>query len=543
MLSSKLNVTLLTTLLKKHGIKDIVICPGSRHISLVHNVATDPFFKCYSVIDERVAAFFAMGVALRSGKPCVVTCTQGSAILDMHTAVSEAYYQKIPLLLISTDKSKPFIEQMDGLTIDQNNLFKRMAKMEVELPLIDDDSNKEQYWYCTRLINQALAAVNRRPFGPVHINIPISDGLGAIEAQEPKVEPFEYGCFGRAMELINSKKKRLLIIGQRQNRIILEKGLAEKLEKNYIIFNEHLSNVNGLTLGSSIELVLNANNFAQFEPELVISFGGHIVADKIKTMLRQSKTVQHIQINDRDEFNDTFMHLRMLVHTDLGGQEILEKLAEASTPLDEGYKNYVFDKCKGSRDLDFEYCHMHVIKKVLHTVKEDGYIHMANSSPVRYAEFFNIPSNATYLCNRGVNGIDGSMSTAMGFAQGTKGNNYVITGDLSFFYDINGFWHDHVPSNVKIIIINNNGGEVFAPIKGFDKLDDKVKYYILTQHGTTAEHACKTYGLEYFKADKDSFESSFQAMESCNKACVLECFTDIKHDVEQLNKFIAQVNK
>ena len=541
MLSRKLNVTLLSTLMKKHGISDVVVCPGSRHITFVNNMASDPFFKLYSVIDERAAAFFAIGLSLQSGRPAAVTCTQGSAILVMHTAVSEAHYQKVPLLLISTDMHKGYIEQMDGLTTDQHNLFKKLAKMEVELPLVDDNRDPDLTWQCSNMINQALAMVKSRPWGPVHINIPISEGIDDFRAPEPQVIPYERGCFKRALEIINHRKKRVLYIGQRTTKLNLDPELVKKLEERYIIYNEHLSNINGFTLGASLDLMLlNPDNYKMAFPDVVVSFGQHMVNPKVKDMLRKSDCV-HIQINDRDEFNDTFKHLKLLVFSEEPGLEVLKKLAEAE-PMDQDYKKAIFEKCQGIRDHDFPYCEMAVIKKVLHSVRDDEYVHVSNSSPAKYAEYFTMPSTATYLCNRGINGIDGSMSTFMGYAQHAKTNNYMITGDLSFFYDVNGFWHNYIPDNAKIILINNHGGEIFRPFPNFDKLDEQTKYLILSKHKANAKHVCETYGMEHYEAhDQQSFDSAWQAFKDSKKAAVLECFTEIDRDIEELNKYFAEI--
>ena len=181
MYSDKKNILQLVALLKEYDIRNIVLCPGSRNAPIVHTLANHPFFQCYSVTDERSAGFFATGLALQSGKPAAVCCTSGTALLNIHPAVAEAFYQQVPLVVISADRPSAWIGQMDGQTLPQPGVFNSLVKKSVNLPEIHTD---EDEWYCNRLVNEALLELNHHGKGPVHINIPVSEPLFEITTEE-----------------------------------------------------------------------------------------------------------------------------------------------------------------------------------------------------------------------------------------------------------------------------------------------------------------------------------------------------------------------
>ena len=180
MYSDKRSILQLAALLKAHKIRKIVLCPGSRNAAIVHTLANIEDFTCYSVTDERSAGFFAIGLSLQGGGPAAICCTSGSALLNLHPAVSEAFYQQIPLIIISADRPAAWIGQMDGQTLPQPNVFGNLVKMSVNLPEVNTD---EDEWYCNRLINEAILETNHHGKGPVHINVPLSEPIYRFTAK------------------------------------------------------------------------------------------------------------------------------------------------------------------------------------------------------------------------------------------------------------------------------------------------------------------------------------------------------------------------
>ena len=189
--SDKENILQLVALLKAHEVRNIVLCPGSRNTPLTHTIANHPFFTCHAVTDERSAGFFALGLSLNGGKPAAVCCTSGTALLNIHPAVAEAYYQQIPLVVISADRPAAWIGQMDGQTLPQPGVFGSLVKCSVDLPEIHTDEDR---WYCNRLVNEALLELNHHGKGPhtENVNSERTDG-NVIERKEWHGQSFMLG--------------------------------------------------------------------------------------------------------------------------------------------------------------------------------------------------------------------------------------------------------------------------------------------------------------------------------------------------------------
>ena len=189
MFSNINNVNILTKVLASHGVRRVVVCPGSRNAPMVHNFNEMEHITCYPVTDERSAGFVAMGIALGDSTPfpdpVAVCVTSGSALLNLYPAVCEAYYQKLPVIVISADRPEAWIGQQDGQTLPQANVFGTMVNKSVNLPIV---TSEEQAWYCERLVNEAIYDCMYRKVGPVHINIQIPEPLYQFTVAElPKV--------------------------------------------------------------------------------------------------------------------------------------------------------------------------------------------------------------------------------------------------------------------------------------------------------------------------------------------------------------------
>ena len=248
MYSDKKNILQLVALLRAHGVTKVVLCPGSRNAPIVHTLAGHPDFTCYSVTDERSAGFFAIGLALQGGTPAAVCCTSGTALLNLHPAIAEAYYQKVSLVVISADRPAAWINQMDGQTLPQPGVFRSLVKKSVDLPEIHTD---EDEWYCNRLLNEALLELNHHGKGPVHINVPVSEPLFQFTAEslpEVRVITRYQGLnvydrdYDGLIDRLNKYNRRMMIVGQMNLIYLFEKKYSKMLYKQFAWFTEHLGN-------------------------------------------------------------------------------------------------------------------------------------------------------------------------------------------------------------------------------------------------------------------------------------------------------------
>ena len=248
MYSDKKNIQELVALLEAHKVRKIVLCPGSRNAPIVQTIVNHSYFSCTSVTDERSAAYIALGLALNGGEPVAVCCTSGTALLNMHPAVAEAYYQQVPLVVISADRPEAWIGQMDGQTIPQPNAFGKLVKSSVNLPEVRSDEDK---WYCNRLVNEALLELYHHGRGPVHINVPISEPLfdfNTTELPSARVITRYEGLnmynreYDDLIEKLNGYSKRMMIAGQQMMIYMFEKRTGKALQRNFVWLSEYLSN-------------------------------------------------------------------------------------------------------------------------------------------------------------------------------------------------------------------------------------------------------------------------------------------------------------
>ena len=335
MYSDKKNILQLVALLIEHNIKKIVLCPGSRNSPIVHTIANHPFFSCYPVTDERSAAFFAIGLALHGGSPAAVCCTSGSALLNIHPAVSEAFYQQVPLVVISADRPGAWIGQMDGQTFPQPGVFGSQVKKSVNLPEIHTD---EDEWYCNRLINEALLELNHHGKGPVHINVPISEPLFRFTTEElPKVRVITryqgLNVYDREytglIERLNNYNRRMIVAGQMNLIYLFEKKYSKLLYKHFAWLTEHTGNktIPGIPVKNfdAALYALPEEKLEKMVPDLLITYGGHIVSKRLKQFLRKHPPREHWHVSLSGEVTDLYGSLTTVIEMD--PFEFLEKIA------------------------------------------------------------------------------------------------------------------------------------------------------------------------------------------------------------------------
>ena len=343
MYTDKKNILQLVALLEAHGVKKIVLCPGSRNIPLVHTLSTHSSFTCYPVTDERSAGFFAIGLALNGGGPAAVCCTSGTALLNLHPAVAEAFYQNVPLVVISADRPAAWIGQMDGQTLPQPGVFSNLVKKSVNLPEIYTD---EDEWYCNRLINEALLETHHHGKGPVHINVPVTEPIFRFTVEslpEVRVITRYQGLnvydrdYNELIKRLNQYQKRMIIVGQMNLIYLFEKKYSKLLYKHFAWLTEHISNqtIPGIPV-KNFDVALYAmdeDTQEKMVPELLITYGGHVVSKRLKNFLRKNPPKEHWHVSADGEVIDLYGSLTTVIEMD--PFEFLEKIAfllENKTP-------------------------------------------------------------------------------------------------------------------------------------------------------------------------------------------------------------------
>ena len=555
MYSDKKSILQLAALLKAHGVRKMVLCPGSRNAAIVHTFANIEDFTCYSITDERSAGFFAIGLSLQGGEPAAVCCTSGSALLNLHPAVAEAYYQQIPLIVISADRPAAWIGQMDGQTLPQPHVFGSLVKMSVNLPEVHTE---EDEWHCNRLINEAILETTHHGKGPVHINVPISEPIYRFTAKElPEVRVITryqgLNVYDRdykeLIEKLNGYQKRMVVVGQMTLIYQFNKKFIKPLSKNFAWLTEHLSNqtIPALPIKNFDVAIsgMDEERQEQMAPDLLITYGGHIVSKQLKKYLRTHKPKEHWHITPDGKVADLFGCLTTVIEMD--PFEFLEKIAFMLDGKPTNYPMVWENWCKNHPSPELPYSQISVTGDLIKALPAPCALHLANSSTVRYAQLFPLSNDVEVCCNRGVNGIEGSLSSALGYAVASDKLNFVIIGDLSFFYDMNALWNTHFHNNLRILVLNNEGGEIFHTLPGMDKSGGTSRKFITAEHHTSARGWAEERGFLYMNAtDDEEWQEAlktFASPEEHPQPMLLEVWTNKDEDTQLLREYYKSLKK
>lgn len=515
MTSDKKNISLLTDIFVKKGLSDIVISPGSRNAPIILAFANRPEIKALSIVDERSAAFFALGMAQQMGKTVAVACTSGSAALNYAPAIAEAYYQKIPLLILTADRPPELIENGDGQTIRQKNVFSNYIKASFELAT--DIETAEQFAAAEKIINQAIDATLWPEAGPVHINVPFREPLYNVVDEQihgseksfrvslKSISDNELSIFAKKF---NANKKVLIIAGQGKRDEEFNNVLTKIAKFDQVaVLTETTSNLHGGQFIDCIDNVvstINDNEAGAFQPGLIISFGGQVVSKMIKSFLRKNPSAEHWHISPSGEKMDTYFCLTETIIQDSRKffallSPFLENKDSDFSDTWQSRKKLVTER-RAEYLLSIPYSDLQVFDFLLKNIPNGSNLHLGNSTPVRYSQLFGSSEKFDYFSNRGVSGIDGQVSTTAGAAFFSSKTNTIITGDLGFFYDSNALMNHYLKPNLKIVVINNGGGGIFRFIDGPASTPQLEKFFEV-KHNWKAEKIAESFGLNYYKTD------------------------------------------
>lgn len=534
------------------GIKNIIISPGSRNAPLTIGFVKNPEFKCYSITDERCAAFFALGIAQQTQKPTAVICTSGSALLNYYPAFAEAFYSQIPLIVISADRPQSKIDIGDGQTIRQENVFKNHSLYNANLT---EDASVENDLKINKAINKAFAKK-----GPVHINAPFEEPLyqtvsklgvdvmisAFAKVTQRKISIDEIIEF---TNIWNKSKKKLILIGENKPNAI-DASIIESLAKDnsIVVMTETTSNLHHPSFLNNIDTIItpfSTTDFKNFRPDILITFGGMVVSKRIKASLRKHQPKHHWHIDTWRAYN-TFGCLTK--HFKVDPNQFFKQFLPFTIEIKSDYHSTLagiaaLRKAKHQAYLaKIPFSDFKAFETILQRLPENSQLQISNSSAIRYAQLFDINSSIEIFCNRGTSGIDGSTSTAIGAALANEKQTILITGDIGFLYDSNALWNEYTPKNFKIILINNGGGGIFRILPGHEETPVFNKFFE-TSHCLTAEYLAKMYGFEYHIAsDENSLSKNLKALFTQNdKPSILEIFTPTRDNDKILLQYFREL--
>ncbi len=533
---------------KAKGLNEIVISPGSRNAPLIIGFVNNPNFKCYSIADERCAAFFAIGLAQQLRKPVVLVCTSGSALLNYYPAFVEAFYSQIPLIVLSADRPLNKIDIGDGQTIRQENVFVNHSLFNANLDENFSDINE------LKIIKAILCAIENK--GPVHINAPFEEPL--YETVDKLSITINTNFLDNKKEINsiknlenfatswNTSSRKMILVGVNEPNSISSEVIKKLVTDPSVVFlTEATSNLHHSSFFTSIDTLITPfsnDDFENFCPEILVTFGGMVVSKRIKSFLRKYQPKQHWHIDTLRAY-DTYGALTK--HFETTAQYFFDGFLPLTVPFNSDY----FQKWNNLNDFRqikhklylsrIPFSDFHVFDCILASLPDNIHLQISNSSAIRYAQLFKINSTIEVYCNRGTSGIDGSTSTAIGASFASAKPTLFITGDIGFLYDSNALWNKYIPINFKIIIINNGGGGIFRILPGHQETP-VFNDFFETSHSLSAIHLAKMYGFKYFSAsDKNTLLNVLKDFYSQNeKPSILEIFTPTEvNDVVLLNYF------
>ena len=407
--SDKECCTILANLLIAKGVKRIVLSPGSRNAPLIVSFARRKEFEKFVVLDERSAAFMAMGIAQQSGEPVAVVCTSGTALLNYAPAVAEAYYQHIPLIVISADRPEEWIDQEDSQTLRQKNLFAPFVKASYSLP--PEITCDDERWWVNRLVNDAVNLSVRSKPGPVHINVPLREPLYCLrEVRDSRSEQVITSvsintCLNEEIVkelsgLISRSKKVMILVSFGKPDSMLS-SLLNRLSSlpQVIVLTETISNLCVNDSISTIDRVLSVisdEEKSKFTPDLLITFGGSLVSRMIKQFLRKYSPSEHWSLDENTHVADTMQC--MTRHIRMNPVDFFSQIIDHIHPSDSYYHNLWIDRRAEATDrhehylANVEWSDLKAFSLIFPAIPQGSALQLSNSTPVRYAQLFELKS-------------------------------------------------------------------------------------------------------------------------------------------------------
>lgn len=545
----------IAEIFSRKNVRNSILCPGSRSAALTISMVRHPDIETFSISDERSAGFIGMGMAQMTGETVALVCTSGTAAYNFAPAIAEAFFQEIPLLVLTADRPAEWIHQYDGQTIFQRDIYGKHVKKCFELP--SDYTNADAVWQIERVLNEAINLTQTYPKGPVHINVPIRepfyptvdeivtfDENVRIIANAEVEKKLSNQFWNNFKDIWQNSENKLIVVGHRQSSELNETLSKFVNELGVPVITDIISNVNTIE-PILADVFLSSKNEpfkSRLKPDLLITCGKSMISKNLKIFIRNNRPTFHFHIQENPDLIDPFQTLTHKV--EVSPEYFFKQLFEDLDFLnfkegDEESDTEYFDlwneaSLKAKQKLNqflnnADYCEFKVIRDVIDKLPENVIFHIANSMAVRYSNLVGLEKgkNIEVFANRGTSGIDGSLSSAFGCALKTDKIVVCLIGDMSFFYDRNAFWNTYLPDNLRVIIINNHGGNIFRIIDGPSK-QPEVGDYFETKQNSTAEYFCKENDVEYQKVnDEASLEHALNSLhQKSSRPVVIEVEVD-----------------
>lgn len=559
------NVQVIVALLKKYDIKDIVLSAGTRHTPLVYSVEHDDFFNCYSIVDERSASFFALGLIQEKQRPVAICCTSGTASANYVSAANEAFYQQLPLVILTADRNNYYKFQQEEQMIPQLNLFRDVCKYIANLPIARDEKD---IWYCTRKVNEALMELDHREKGPVQINFqvennyPVPNGIVNFDvsvlpdikrSQRLSTSDSNENWVIWSNQLVS--KKILIIYGQHGPLNEEQKQQIERFCKkfNCVISTDILSN---LWVGNCYDTytlmkIIDDTGMKQLCPDIVITMNGNSISNIKEKLFYVRGKFEHWHVSLEGKISDPFKCIPNIVECDpldfFRRMNAFVSDNHMSTDyynmFTEYYNNLIDQDVPQLRTIDFSA--IYAVRSLMQRIPDNSLLHCANSNSIRLMAFFSSNPTINVYGNRGTHGIDGSMSAFIGQAHCSGKLSFLVIGDLSFFYDMNALWNQYIGNNIRIMVCNNSGGAIFHNFpntKNVPTLDD----HIAAEHHTSVREWVMARKFKYIGIRcSDEIDSKLEEFIDINsrQPIVMEVFTDKDIDTIEMNKMISNYQK
>jgi len=560
MISDKRPVQDFVSLLVVHRIQHVIITPGSRNAPFSLSLFEHADIHSYSIVDERSAAFIALGMAQQLEQPVVLICTSGTAALNFAPAIAEAYYQRVPLIVVTADRPVEWIDQGEGQSIRQRNVYSNYVKASIEIA--EEASEGDLVWYNNRIMDEALRTSVEGVHGPIHINFPLRESLYKVTDQtiagvktvnrartHLSIAKFE---LDEIVFKMNNSSKIMVLAGQMPPDSDLHLALAEFAEKNNVaVFTEAHSNLSHHRFITTIDRMImgfDADSWHDMQPDILITIGHNTISRKIKDYLRSMPT-EHWHVDVSGEGLDTFKHLTKIIP--LTPVAFFNELkGHATHTIHSDYHERMLGMNTKTRLAGHSFIEkanwsdLKVFDVLMNKIPSNSHVQMGNSSVVRYILLSDTRPDLNYFGNRGVAGIDGCTSTAVGasFASGVLTT--FISGDIGFFYDSNAFWNSMVGSNLKIIVINNGGGGIFRIIEGPRSHEKAMEKFFETKHTRSAKGLAAMYDIEFMEAiDSDSLNIGLDWLYQTKCCAILEIHTPRTENDLELRSFFKYIKE
>lgn len=557
----KQSVLDLVLIAYQKGIRHVVFSSGSRNAPLIIAFNEHSGFKTYSIHDERSAGFFALGIAQQLGEAVALVCTSGSATLNYSPAIAEAYYQRIPLLVITADRPLEWIDQGEGQTMKQHKIYANFIKESYEI--FQETTHPDELWYNTRMFNEAINLCKIAPYGPVHVNLPLREPLyqknynfhenqvKIIENISPRPSISDHDAEILA-NIWNQSKRKMILTGVMPSNPEL-KSLLKKLaeDPSVVILTETTSNIFDESFINNIDrfiMSISKEEENHYKPDILLTIGSHVVSKKIKSLLRKWNPIEHWDVDESDKITDTYKSLTKHIKSDV--KSFIIKLTSKRKISESDYaeiyrQKETFVKKRHEKYLsDAEWSDLKAYKIICEKLPEKLNVHMANSTAVRYVQLMQSHEDIVYNSNRGVAGIDGCTSTAAGAALINDKLTVLFTGDVAFLYDSNALWNKYLSKKFRIIVFNNEGGNIFRYIPGPSDTE-QLEDFFESHHTYKAEFIAKAFNVNYYSAQNENELkeklSDFFTIQENNRPALLEIFTPRLKNMEILKSYFQNL--